>query len=264
MHTRAARLLLQVTLVALLCAPAVYAQDVLPSTGRIVTDNADMLSDTEEKQLTRMLRYYADSTSTQIVIVTLPDLGGQDIAAYATELGQQWGVGQQGKDNGVVMLVSRDDRQVFIATGFGLEGAITDAEASRIIRYVVTPNFRSGAFYEGLAGAADALIAAAAGEFTVEEQRASPQGQDIVGMIFFLLFIIIIIIAAVQNRKRGGGGPRRRDVFPVLFLGMGHHLGGSGGFGGGGGFSSGFGGGGFGGGGFGGGGFGGGGAGGGW
>lgn len=263
MHTRVARFLLPVALVALLCVSAAYAQDVLPSTGRIVTDNADMLSDTEEKQLMYMLRYYADSTSTQIVIVTLPNLGGQDIAAYATELGQQWGVGQQGKDNGVVVLVSRDDRQVFIATGFGLEGAITDAEASRIIRYVVTPHFRSGAFYEGLAGAADALIAAAAGEFTVDErqQSASPQGQDILGMIFFLLFVIIIIIAAARNRRGDGPRPRRRDVFPVLFLGMGHHLGGSGGgFSGGGGF----GGSGFGGGGFGGGGFGGGGAGGGW
>lgn len=261
MHTRGARFLLTMAMVALLCAPVAYAQDVLPSTGRIVTDNADMLSDMEEKQLTRMLRYYADSTSTQIVMVILPDLGGQDIAAYATELGQKWGVGQQGKDNGVVVLVSRDDRQVFIATGFGLEGAITDAEASRIIRYVVTPNFRNGAFYDGLAGAADALIAAAAGEFTVEGQRhrASPQGQDILGMVFFLLFIIIIIVAAVQNRKGGGPRPRRRDVFPVLFLGMGHHLGGSGGFGGGS-----YGGSGFGGGGFGGGGFGGGGAGGGW
>lgn len=253
------RIALFVMLLVGLAAPAVLAQrvDVIPSTRMWVTDRADMLSVAEEQALTQNLRFYADSTSTQIVIVTLPDLGGADIATYATELGQQWGVGQQGQDNGVVILVSRDERKVFIATGFGLEGAIPDAVAGRIIREIVTPNFKQGRFYAGLAGAVDALMLAAAGEFTADQSPStyapSDEGEDVFGLLFVLFIIIMFIISTIGRRGGGGGGRRYRHSGgpPIILWG--------GGFGGGG---SGFGGGGFGG--FGGGGFGGGGAGGSW
>ncbi len=254
-----------VMLLAGLTAPAARAQrvDVLPSSGQLVTDQADMLSSAEEQALTRTLRFYADSTSTQIVIVTLPNLGGADIAMYAIELGQQWGVGQQGKDNGVVILVSRDERDVFIATGYGLEGAIPDAVASRIVRQIVVPNFKQGRFYAGLAGAVDALILAAAGEFTAEQSPSTyaPRNQG-TGVFRLIIMIIIFIIFSAMGRRGGGGGGRRyrrHGGLPFIIWGSGFGGGGGSGFGGGGG---GFGGGGFGG--FGGGGFGGGGAGGSW
>ena len=242
-----------------LAAPTAQAQrvDVIPPSGQWVTDRADLLSAVEEQTLTQRLRFYADTTSTQIVIVTLPDLGGQDIALYATELGQQWGVGQQDLDNGVVILVSRDDREVFIATGYGLEGAIPDAVASRIVREVVLPNFKQGRFYAGLAGAVEALIQAAAGEFTAVSPWSphSPRedGVDSFGLLFVVFIIVYFIVAGLRRRGGGGGGQsyRRRGGPPVIIWG-------GGGFGSGGGF----GGGGFGG--FGGGGFGGGGAGGSW
>ena len=250
---------LAVVLLAVFMVPVVQAQrvDVIPSSGRWVTDQAGLLTPTEEEALTRNLRFYADSTSTQIVIVTLPDLGGSDIATYATELGQQWGVGQQGQDNGAVILVSRDDREVFIATGYGLEGVIPDVIASRIVREVLVPNFKQGRFYAGLDGAVDALILAATGEFTADQVPRSYTPPDDDGDIFGLLFVIFIIIMFVVSSigRRGGGGGggrryRRHGGPPVIIWGGG--WGSGGGFGGGGlggGGCGGFGGGGFGGGG---------------
>ena len=148
-------------LLALSLAAPVQAQslDVIPPPNppRLVVDQADMLSSSEERLLEAKLNAYNDTTSTQIVVVTLPDLGGADAGQYATELGEAWGVGQGGKDNGAVILVSRDDRQIFIATGYGLEGAIPDVIASRIYRNIMVPNFREGRIYAGFNEATDAL-----------------------------------------------------------------------------------------------------------
>jgi uncharacterized protein len=222
-----------------------------------------MLSDAEESALSQKLAAYADTTSTQIIVVTLPSLEGAEIADYAVALGRTWGVGQQGQDNGVVILVSREDRDVFIATGYGIEGAIPDAVASRIVRNVIVPSFREGNFYAGISQAADHLISAARGEFTAEKVSSPRRGERARdGAPVFILFIIAyFVISAIRHGKRGGGGDggkpyrRSRGGLPLIIWG------GGGGFGGGGG---GFGGGGFGGFGGGGGSFGGGGAGGSW
>lgn len=237
--------------------------DVLPPSNRLVVDQGDFLSPQEERQLEQKLIAYNDTTSTQIVLVTLASLNGVEASEYATELGRQWGVGQQGKDNGVVVLVSREDRRIFIATGYGLEGAIPDAVASRIVRNIITPNFREGNFYLGLSRASDALIAAARGEFTADapqaQERRAPRGISL-STLFALAIIAFFLFGNRGGGKGGGKRYRRRGGPPVILWG-----GGLGGFGDGG--SSGFGGGGFGGGGFGGfggGSFGGGGAGGGW
>ena len=237
-----------------------------PSEG-LVIDRAGLLSPSERAGLNARLVAFADSTSNQIVVVIVPTLDGADPQQFATELGQQWGVGQGAKDNGVVFLVSTTDREVFIATGFGLEGAIPDAVAGRIVRNVVVPSFRQGQFYAGISQATDALMAAASGEYTAKPTRDAPGD----GVPFALIVVIaIIVIAALSSRHEddGRGGQRRRRsgmppviIFPGSF-GGGRSSGGFGGGFGGGGFSGGFGGGGFGG--FGGGGFGGGGAGGGW
>lgn len=226
-----------------------------------------MLSSSEERMLSEKLSRYADTTSTQIVIVTLPDLEGVDPMFYAVELGRAWGVGQEEHDNGVVILISRDDRNIAIATGYGLEGAITDATASRIRREIMVPFFREGRFYDGLSGAVDALIAAARGEYTATPTpRSSDDGGVDFATIFVLMIIIFFLISGSRGGNRGKGGGRRhyhrrRTGFPPVIIWGGGGNWGGGGFGGGG-----FGGGGFGGGGFGGGGgsFGGGGASGGW
>ena len=254
------------TILLLIVAPVqLYAQQQ-----KIIVDGAEILTPQEEQRLSQALRLYADSTSNQIAIRTLKSLDGQEIASYATELGQTLGVGQEEKDNGVLIVVSTGDRSVFIAVGYGLEGAIPDVLAGRIVRQIIVPDFREGRYYSGLARATDAIMLAAAGEYTVDslpERRSSEQSGDI-GGIFLLLMVVIFAVSMVIRHRGGGRGPGTRaghdSVLPLMFL-LGHASGrGSGGFGsyGGGGFGGGLGGG-FGGG-FGGGGFGGGGAGGGW
>ncbi len=238
--------------------------EVLPPSGQWVTDTADLLSPTEERLLTQKLAGYADTTSTQIIIVTVPSLNGVPASDYAVELGRRWGVGQQGKDNGVVILVSRDDRKVFIATGFGLEGAIPDAVAARIVRNILIPNFRQGRYYDGLSAAVDALMQAARGEYTADRTPNASRGTG--GPNLALIFILLIILFFFLSALRNGGGNdgdgwdeyddeddrkrrrrrRRRGHAPVIIWGGGfggrHHGGfGGGGFGGfgGGGFSGG-------------------------
>lgn len=219
--------------------------DVIPKSDRLVNDRAGMLSSSEERMLEQKLRGYADSTSTQIVIAIIERLDGTPPAMYATELGRQWGVGQKGKDNGVVILVSEGDREVFIAPGYGLEGAIPDAIANRIYRNIIRPAFRQGEFYAGLDRATDAVIAAASGEFeadAVAERRSSDDGGGIGTANVFILLIILYF--ALKGFRRGGGkGGRQRkrhdrNGLPFIIFGGGdfggHGGGGGGGFGGGG------------------------------
>lgn len=238
--------------------------EVIAPTGQWVTDRGEFFSPEEERALTARVRGYADTTSTQIVVVTLPELGGADPSQYATALGQQWGVGGEEHDNGIVILVSRADRQVFIATGMGMEGAVPDVIAGRIVRDVVVPAFREGQYYRGISGAIDAVAAAARGEYEASgghEAGADGGGGLDLATIFVLLIIVAFFIHGVRRGGGSGGGKRVREsssAGSVILWG-----GGLGGFGG---SRGGFGGGGFGGGGFSGGGgsFGGGGAGGGW
>ena len=220
-----------------------------------IVDDAGILTSQEEQRLALALRLYADSTSNQIAIRTLPSLQGQDIAEYATQMGQSLGVGQSDKDNGVLIVVSIQERSVFIAVGYGLEGAIPDALAGRIVRNIIVPDFRDGRYYAGLARAVDAIILAAAGEYMADEfsvGRSSRKTGDLGGLILFVMVLVFVI--SMMIRGGGGGGRRYRSdgMIPLMFL-LGHASGrGYGGFGGGlggGGFSGGFGGGGFGGGG---------------
>ncbi len=250
----------------MILSAAAQAQE-RPRTNAWVTDDGNLLTSGEEQILVHKLSSYADTTSSQIAIVTKQNLQGEDIATYATELGEMWGIGQQDKDNGVVILVAREEREVFIAVGYGLEAVLPDATASRIIRNTITPQFRQGQFFQGLSLAVDQIMMAAAGEFMPDIMAAIPARKarrvDFCGLAFFVLLLVIFVNGFFRNRGGGGQGPRRRtsndSILPLLLLG---HAAGRGGFGGGG-FGGGFGGGGFGGG-FGGGGFGGGGAGGGW
>lgn len=238
--------------------------DVIEPTGQWVTDLGGMLSASEERWLSQKLDTYEDTTSTQIVIVTLPSLNGIPAAEYATALGRKWAVGQQGQNNGIVILASSQDRKIFIAPGYGLEGAIPDAIASRIIQNIIVPNFRQGQFYNGFDNAVDALAAAARGEFSALPQSASEQLDP--ETVFMLIMLALFLFSVFSKGGGKSGGKRyrsRRGDFPVILwgptFGGGSGGGGFGGFGGGG-----FGGGGFGGFGGGGGSFGGGGAGGGW
>jgi len=244
-------------LVGLLQPATVFGQrfDIPPRPSGPVLDQAGLLTETEERQLSQKLRTYETETSTAIVVVALPTLDGAPIADYAVELGREWGVGQGGKDNGAVILISRDERRMFIATGYGLEGSIPDAVASDLVRNVMRPAFRKGNFYEGIDRTTSSLMLAARGEYTASERPTRATGDDDgSGALFFVLLIILYFVFTSRRGNSGDRDGRRRRRGDVFIWGS------PGGFGGGGG--GGFGGGGFGG--FGGGSFGGGGAGGSW
>ncbi|WP_347567241.1 TPM domain-containing protein [Olleya sp. YS] len=240
-----------------------------------VYDYIGLLTDSQKQTLENKLVKYSDTTSTQIVIAIIPSTEGEYINYLGAQWGEQWGIGGSAdKDNGVFILLAKDDRKINISTGEGVEHLLTDVMCSRIIEYDIIPYFKQNDYYGGLNSGVDAIIDTLLGEYQGTRQGQS-QGFPI-GVIFFLIIVFIIILISISKNRRGGnntdsfGGGRNttRDILEAIILsnsGRGGYRSGSGGFGGGFGGSSGggFGRGGFGGG-FGGGGFGGGGASGGW
>ena len=223
-----------------------------PQPARLVNDFAGTLSAAERDALERKLVAFDDSTGSQIAVVIVPSTDGVAPVDYATEVLRSWGVGRAGVDDGVVLLVAVQDRDVFIATGFGAEGALTDAMAGTIVRQVIVPRFRQGAFYAGIDEATTAIASALSGQFE-PPSRSAPAAGGQVDSLLCMLFIVFVILVVLSSRTkapppsgRSGGRGRRGSSGPgVIFLpGFGG--------GGGGGFGGGFGGGGFGGGGFGG------------
>lgn len=229
----------------------------------LVTDYTNTLSSSEKQHLEQKLVAFDDSTSVQIAVVILNSVGSYEIGDYGVRLAQQWGIGSGEHDNGILLLVALGDRAVTIQTGYGVEGAVPDIIAHRIIENEIKPAFRQEQYFTGIDRATDALISYTQGEYT-----AAPRNDSGGGGVGVLLLIIIFVVVIIAISKKGGGNDDgeimgRRGAADALWWmtmlgGMGRG-GGHGGFGGGrGGFGGGFGGGGFGG--FGGGGFGGGGA----
>jgi uncharacterized protein len=227
---------------------SLYALDVPPTPNRLVNDYAGMLQGTESSELEKKLLAYNDSTSTQIAVVILESLEGDDLFEFSQRLAEAWGIGGKENDNGVLLLVALEERQIRIHTGYGTEGALPDAISKRIIEQVIKPAFKSGNYYLGLDQATDAMMAALQGEYTATDER---EGDPLKRYMPFILLFIILIIAA--RRKSSTDYSRRGRGYyggPWIGGGFGGFGGGSGsGFGGGGGGFGGFGGGGFGGGG---------------
>ena len=236
-----------------------------PSPPRLYNDftkGRNFLTTEQASYLEGKLVAYNDSTSSQVTIVIVEDLKGYEANEYATALGRKWGVGGQQFNNGVVVLISTGggdgNRDAYIATGYGLEGAIPDVTAKHILENELIPDFREGNYYSGLNKTVDAIIKAAAGEYKAPQGYGKRRGLS-PGKIFLLIIIIWIILGIFgRGGGKGGGYASRRGYRGFWGPTLG---GGLGGFGGGG-WSGGGGGGGFGG--FGGGSFGGGGAGGKW
>jgi len=215
-----------------------------------VYDYAKLLSDSEKQQLEEKLVRYSDSTTTQIVIVTIDDLKGENIDVLSTNWAQTWGIGQAKEDNGVMILVAKNDRKLSIRPGYGLEDKLIAAICGEIIRDVIVPEFKAGSYYNGLDKGIDAIIQVVKGKYKGTRKQTNKEGIPIA--VFIIIFIIIIVLIS-RNKGNGGSGigasPSLLDIIILSNLGRSSGGGFGGGFGGGssggGGFGGGFGGGGF-------------------
>lgn len=253
-------------LLILLFAASAIAQDIppRPDPPRLVNDFAGILSAEQVQALEDKLVAFNDSFSTQIVVVTVKSLEGYDKNQFAQMLGQKWGVGQQGKNNGAVVLVKpkypQDPGQTCIQTGYGLEGAIPDALAKRIVENEMIPAFKQGDYYQGLEAATSTMISLARGEFTADQyQKRIAKKSNPLGLLVPIFIIILVFVIMRASRAQGMSVGRNLPFWTAFWLlgsmGRGHSgswnnfTGGGSGFGGGGGGFGGFGGGSFGGGG---------------
>jgi len=170
---------------------------------KLVNDFANILDDREELILENKLVAYNDSTSTQIAIVTINSLRGNDIADYSFRLAEKWEIGQQGKDNGLLILIALDDRKMFIATGYGMEGVIPDALAKRIVENYMKPNFRNNNYYKGIDEATSVIIGLASGQYKADQIGSKKTGRS--RFIFPLLMIIFFIVISYSRFRRVRG-----------------------------------------------------------
>lgn len=224
-----------------------------PSFQTSVYDYANLFNANEKTQLEEKLIHYSDTTTTQIVVITVESLKGENVNMLATNWGQKWGIGGTAKDdNGVIILISKNDRKIAINPGYGLEDRLTAGTGGEIIRNIIIPEFKAGSYYNGVNKGTDALFDVFKGKYKGTRKQAK-QEQDFPVLPFIIIIVFILILASRNKRgggnsgNNGGGGPSLLDVIILSNLGRN-----SGGFGGGG-FGGGSSGGGFGGGGFGGG-----------
>ncbi len=170
---------------------------------RLVNDFTGLLTESDQISLNNKLLDFNNQTSTQIYVVTYDDLQGYDIADFGNRLGTAWGIGQQGKNNGLLILISPELHKMTIQTGYGLEGAVPDAICSRIIRNVLTPSFQAGAYYTGLDSATNVLMSLTRGEYTAEDYMKGDENSPgiIFGLLVLMVFIFIIASGFRKNSK---------------------------------------------------------------
>jgi len=180
-----------------------FAQDFPEKPNNLVNDYANVLSAEQKQSLESKLVTFNDSSSTQIAIAILKSVGDYDINEYAVELGRKWGVGQNGKNNGIMIVVAVGDRKISIQTGYGLEGALPDIYAKRIIDNDIKPNFKAGNYYAGLDEGTTSIIKYTRGEYKNDNPKTSSKKG---GSGSIVIIVIIVIVIIIIMRKGGGGG----------------------------------------------------------
>jgi uncharacterized protein len=208
-----ARLLAALVLVVLACAP-VPAADLMPLTGRVV-DGAGLIDPATEAALTATLAAFEAKSSDQIVVATLESLGGEPIENFANRQFRAWGLGQAGENNGILLVVARDDRKMRIEVGYGLEGTLTDLHSRLIIENTMVPAFRAGDFSGGISRAVDDIILVLEGnaaelEARAERNRDAPEPIDWVFVLFITIWVSVFVggflisfLAPIYGRKLG-------------------------------------------------------------
>lgn len=177
----------------LVTASSVFGLEVPALKGR-VNDYGNILSAPAEHQLDAVLKELERTDSTQIVVLTIPSLEGEDIEGFSMRVAEQWKIGQKGNDNGAILLISKNDRKLRIEVGYGLEGSLTDLTSGRIIRDIIVPYFKRGDFDAGVSNGVYAMIQAVRGEFKADPEsvRKSQRRSSNPGLFGFLLIIFLV------------------------------------------------------------------------
>ncbi|MCX6143984.1 MAG: TPM domain-containing protein [Ignavibacteriales bacterium] len=220
-----------------------FAQNEVPILHQRVTDFTNTLSYNDWRSLESRLKQFEDSTSTQIAVLLLNSLNGSDIFDYSMKVFDENKIGTKSKNNGVLIVVAKDDHKIRITPGYGLEGVLTDALTTQIIERDIKPYFKANNFYGGLSSGISSIIAATAGEYKVQARgKSAPMITVIMIMIFFGV-IGAFVLPFLSGRRRyviGSGGSRYGSGWGWPYGGSGSGGGFSGGsFGGGGGWSGG-------------------------
>jgi len=181
----------------------------VPYLGGRVNDTADLLSAGTEQELEALLKAHEDSTSNQVVVLTIPSLENEPIEEFSIKVVDTWKLGQKGKDNGVLLLVAKDDRKVRIEVGRGLEGELTDALCAQIIRNEIVPNFKAGDYDRGVKAGVDAILGAIAGSYTADASGSGLEafgetGVNILAFLFFLAIVGLFTLIALVTPGCGG------------------------------------------------------------
>jgi uncharacterized protein len=215
---------------------------------RLVNDFTGFLNEQQQVALNNKLLNFNNQTSTQIYVVTYDDLQDYPIEEFAVQMGIKWEIGQKGKDNGILVLISPKNHQhgITIQTGYGLEGAVPDAIAKRLIEKVIIPAFKTGNYYAGLDSATNVLMSLTRGEFTADNYLKKSGNENIPGVVFIIIIIILFVISNINRSRRQfhsstrslpwwlllGAGTSSRSGWGSFSSGGGSFGGGSGGFGG--------------------------------
>lgn len=233
------------TLSIALFALLAKAQDILPKPNppRLLVDNAALFATQDAEFLEKKLKILDDSTSNQIAVVTISTLGDYPIEEYAVKLFRSWGIGDKKKNNGILLLIAKEDRKIRIEVGYGLEGAIPDMIAQQIIDDILKPAFKRGAYFTGVDEATTILAKAAVGEY---KEKRKPTKDEPWGFVILVVIIAILLLGSGRGGRGGGGGMMSRRGYRTFFpmvggdsWGGGSSRGFGGGFGGFGGGSSG-------------------------
>ncbi len=210
----------------------------VPKPQGYVNDFAGLLADRQRSILENILRQYEQKTTNQVVLLVIDSLEGEDLESYSLRVAEEWKIGQKGKDNGVLFLVVLKDRKARIEVGYGLEGSLPDAVASRILRQIVFPAFRQGNYFGGIAGGLEAILQATEGEFKAPEgaSGASDGPARLSASTLLVLVILFLLLSSRVGRLvllgslLGGGRPFGRPLGGRGggFSGGGGHFGGGG------------------------------------
>jgi len=203
----------------LLLLPRLATAIDIPKVQGYVNDYAGMLSPATKQRLERQLAGVDRTDSTQIAVLTVPSLEGDSIEDYSIKVVEKWGIGQKKKDNGVLLLVAKQERKIRIEVGYGLEGVLTDLLAGRIVDLVITPAFKKGDFDGGISQGVDAIIAATKGEFKAEgATRAMPRRGRRSSPLFSYLLVGLFLIAFLGQLSRRLGMIGGALLLPAIFF----------------------------------------------